>query len=255
MNYGDVVRSARALGAVHSAPGEDRFPRQGLPSAGPRERVRQLLLPNKAPLQIWSWGSPVYYDDEVTIVSHQMNMNLHGSRSKFYSSPMSTVASNDVVESTDGLGSPLPFSLQSPRQREVNGSRDFYSFQITFYQRDNGTDSELRTQAGFRLFHPEADSFMQASGSACKNGMRVDGKTWAHVPYLKSIDGMAAVPTIVEGRVDPNLNIKGTLHMLRGIRKLFGKMNSFVQPPPPDSLWSCETFTEDEAAPYRSTHR
>ena len=62
--------------------------------------------------------------------------------------------------------------------------------------------------------------------------MRVDGKTWAHVPYLKSIDGMAAVPTIVEGRVDPNLNIKGTLHMLRGIRKIVWQ-NEFICPTPP----------------------
>ena len=157
-----------------------------------------------------SVGSPVYYDDELMIVSLKLNFHIHGSQSKFYSSPTSIIRSRGVANKSDNLGFEIPYTLLAPKQREINCSRDFFSFRINFYQRvgDDHLD-DLRTHSGFRLFHQEAESFLQASGSTERKGVRADGKTGKHIPYLRSFSGSLNAQTIVEGRLDPNLNVKG----------------------------------------------
>ena len=155
-----------------------------------------------------SVGSPVYYDDDVALVSLKAGLTVHGSQNKFYPSPMCTVMNKDMVPNSDNLGSNLPFHLRTLRQRELNASRDFFSFRIDFYQRVEDED-ELRTRAGFRLFHPESDSYVQASGSVSRDGMRTDNKTWKAIPYLKPTKGGEGMMTIVQGRVDANMSVKG----------------------------------------------
>lgn len=150
-----------------------------------------------------SLGTPVYFDDEIMIVSVKQDpLFLHASKLKSY--PAAVIDPTDELVDSDNLGTSIPRSLCSPEVREVNGSRDFFSFRINLYSRVDKNDPDennaLRTWSTFRLFHPEADSFLVASGDPEKAGsgsgdnstamlLRSDGVTPAHIPYLKAMNG------------------------------------------------------------------
>ena len=106
----------------------------------------------------------MYFGDEIYLTSVKYDLLVHASKQKFY--PTASIQNQEILENTDGLGIDLPTSLRRPRVREINGSQDLNSFKINLYDHIDVDDEEdaksLRSHQMFRLFSPEAESFLQA---------------------------------------------------------------------------------------------
>ena len=133
----------------------------------------------------------MYFGDEIYLTSVKYDLLVHASKQKFY--PTASIQNQEILENTDGLGIDLPTSLRRPRVREINGSQDLNSFKINLYDHIDVDDEEdaksLRSHQMFRLFSPEAESFLQASSDPEKSlhGVREDGFTPSHCLYLKRL--------------------------------------------------------------------
>ena len=133
----------------------------------------------------------MYFGDEIYLTSVKYDLLVHASKQKFY--PTASIQNQEILGNTDGLGIDLPTSLRRPRVREINGSQDLNSFKINLYDHIDVDDEEdaksLRSHQMFRLFSPEAESFLQASSDPEKSlhGVREDGFTPSHCLYLKRL--------------------------------------------------------------------
>ena len=107
---------------------------------------------------------------------------------------------SDIVDPTNDA---LPNVLRKPKTFEVNCSAQFTTFIVNcFAHFDEKDNDSLRVGDGFRLYHSQAESFIQASCNADKDEKgavvreKVNGTNYphGHIPYLKGLADLGDDP-------------------------------------------------------------
>jgi hypothetical protein len=132
-------------------------------------------------------GSPVYYSHSITLESGKFDgMYLHVS-------PYTYESYNDIVgKSVAGAGG-IPKCLRTGQVYEVNASAHRKTFSIFKHARFEASEKGLlKTGGPFRLFHPQSESFVQASCDQNKSVKQATanrpGDLPKHIPYLKGLN-------------------------------------------------------------------
>ena len=202
VKYGDVVqlehRKSELFVAMHKTPGQvnPSSKRVSLKKGSAASHFR--IMPR---FKVRSIGSAVYAEDEIVLQSVKFDPMILGGTGN----PKNRHPKADFRPE---VGVRLPDILRHEPIYEVNGASEMRSFSVKMF----GRYTEANMGAlwlglhKFRLFHPEGNAFVTASGDPDKGQVldtadpakrertRCSGAAPAHVPYLKHYVGDASSP-------------------------------------------------------------